>query len=309
MKKINYYILLFLLSTSLNAQSIYEFLKLDLSPRAAALAGSFVSTNDDPNVILYNPAGISYLSERPISVSYLNHLLDINFMGAVYSQEIEGLGRFAAAVTYTNYGSFTEADEFGTKLGEFGASDLLMTVGYSNELDQNFYYGANIKFIYSGIADYSSTGLAFDLGLSYAMPESDLYFGFSALNIGSQLSTYAGTSESLPLDVRVGISKKLTRTPFKLFLSLNKLNESADSFGDRFQNFTFGTEIKLGTSFNIRIGYDNEKRKELKIGSSTGLSGISFGVGFAVSEYVVDYAYSSLGSIGALHRFGLSTSL
>ena len=35
-------------------------------------------------------------------------------------------------------------------------------IGYSNQLDENFYYGANVKFIYSGIEDHYSTGLAVD---------------------------------------------------------------------------------------------------------------------------------------------------
>lgn len=280
-----------------------------MSPRAAALAGSFVAADDDANVIFYNPAGLNLLEGQPVSVSYVSHLLDINYMGAVYSREFKGIGRFAAGVSYINYGSFAETDEFGNRTGDFRAGDLLLTLGYAGAVSENFYYGANIKFIYSSIAEYSSTGIAFDLGLNYQIPDKMWSFGISVLNAGSQLTSYAGKREELPLDVRLGVSKSLAHTPFRFFLSLNKLNGDYETFSDRFNQFTVGAEISLGKTVKLRIGYDNERRRELKIGSTTGLAGISVGFGFKVSSYKVDYSYSSMGSIGSMNRFGISTAL
>lgn len=306
----NIFVILFLFSTLTYSQSTYKFLNLDTSPRAAAVAGSFVSNNDDPNVVFYNPAGINFLQNSPISFSFLKHLMDINSASLVYSKEFESIGRFGATVKYINYGEFTKADENGTRYGNFGAGDLLFMLGYGNKIDLNFYYGANVKFIYSGIGEYSSTAIAFDLGLHYEFPESRWNFGFSILNLGSQLSSYIDTKEDLPLDIRLGFSKQLENLPFRFFWSFNKLNEKHESFWDRFKQITFGGEFKLGQSFRLRFGYDNEKRRELKLGSSTaGLAGFSLGLGFNVSTYTVDYAFSSMGSIGSLHRFGISTNL
>lgn len=302
-------ILLLIISTSLFAQETFNFLRLDQSPRAAALAGSFVSNTDDPNVIFYNPAGISYLEKRPISFSYVMHLLDINSAAISYSQEFEGIGRFAAGVQYINYGSFPETNPSGTITGEFGASELAMVVGYSNELDKNFYYGVNIKFIYSGIADRSSIGLATDIGLHYSIPEERWNFGFSVLNLGSQITQYYNTKENLPIDVRLGFSKTLAHLPFTFYASLNKLNGEYDNIGDRFKQFTIGGEFKMSKVIKIRFGYDNEKRKELKTGGTAGLAGFNLGLGVLVSKYNFDYAFSSLGSIGSLHRIGISTVL
>ena len=289
------------------SQSVYRFLSLDTNPRAAAVAGSFVATNDDPNVIFYNPAGINFLTGMP--VSYLKHLLDFNSASAVISQDFENLGRFATAIQYINYGTFTEANSDGIKTGTFGASDMAFIIGYGNQLGENFYYGSNVKFIYSGIAGYSSTAYAFDVGLHYALPEENWNFGFSILNIGSQISSYAGKREELPLNIRLGFTKQLEKLPFKFFWSFNRLNERYNTFLKRFQQITAGGEFRFGKSFKLRFGYDNEQRKELKIGGTAGLAGFSLGVGFNVSRYVVDYTFSSLGSVGSLHRFGISTSL
>jgi hypothetical protein len=308
MKKLLFALFL-LLSITIYSQSTYKFLILDTSPKAAALAGSFVSNNDDPNVIFFNPAGINFLNNSPISFSFLKHLMDINSASLVYSREFEGLGKFSAAVKYINYGEFTKADANGMTYGNFGAGDVAFMVGYGNRLDQNFYYGANVKFIYSGIEDYSSTAFAFDIGLHYEIPETKWNFGFSILNLGGQLSSYFESKEELPLDMRFGFSKQLENLPFRFYWSFNKLNEKQESFFDRFKQITIGGEFKLGPSFRLRFGYDNEKRKELKIGSTPGLAGFSLGVGFNVSNYMVDYAFSSMGYVGSIHRFGISTNL
>src|SRR4030067_3278305 len=72
-------LILIFVSLNTNAQNTYEFLRLDMSARAGALGGSFVSNNDDPDVIFYNPAGMQLLTDNPISFSFVKHLLDINF--------------------------------------------------------------------------------------------------------------------------------------------------------------------------------------------------------------------------------------
>ena len=291
------------------SQNVYEFLRLDMSPRAAALAGSFVANTDDANVMFYNPAGIGSLKDQPVSFSFVKHLLDINSASLSYSRNFEKIGRFAVGVQYINYGNFTQADEFGNKTGEFGAGDFAFTLGYSNILDKNFYYGVNVKFIYSSIASFSSSAYAFDIGLQYKIPEAKWTIGFSVLNMGSQFSSFGTNKEDLPLDMRLGFSKTLAHLPLTLYFSFNKLSAAYNTLGERFNQFTFGGEIAVSKHLSFRLGYDNEKRSELKVGSTAGFGGFNLGLGINISNYRFDYAYSSLGSIGSLHRLGISTAL
>ncbi|MGE5804238.1 MAG: type IX secretion system protein PorQ [Ignavibacteria bacterium] len=287
----------------------YEFLRLDMSARAGALAGSFISNNDDANVIFYNPAGLKLLSENPISFSFAKHLLDINLASISYSTQLFDIGRIGAAVKYINYGTFTSADDVGREGGEFGAGDVVFILGYANELDVNFYYGANVKVIYSSIEKYSSSALAADLGLHYAFPEQLLNIGFSVLNLGSQLSSYADTKEELPLDIAFGLSKRLEHLPLRLSLDFHKLNEEREDFVQHFKAFTVGAEFSLSKVLRLRLGYDNEKRTELKVGSFAGIAGFNVGLGAIISDYNFDYGFSSWGAIGAIHRISVSTAL
>ena len=307
MKKLVAIALSVLISSTITAQT-YDFLRLDISPRAAALAGSYVATGDDPNVIFYNPAGINLLKGTPVSFSFLKYLMDINAASLSASTEISGIGRFGAAIDYINYGTFTNADENGNDLGTFSAGEMAFLVGYGNQLDVNFYYGVNVKFIYSSIAGVSSSGLAADFGLFYTIPDQKWNFGFSVLNAGKQIKSYYSVKEDLPLDVRLGFSKELAKLPFRFFWSFNRMNDSQSKILAHFKQITFGGEFKVGQSLRLRFGYDNTKRNDLQIGTSAGLAGIDVGFGILIKSYSIDYSLSSLGSIGALHRIGISTN-
>jgi len=311
MRKIAAFIILTLFlsncSYSQAGESVYDFLRLDMSARAAALGGSFNSNADDPDVIFYNPAGLGLLSNTPVSFSYFKHLLDINLASFAISKEYKGIGRFGAAVKYINYGSFTGADENANKTGDFSASEVAFILGYSNKLDENFYYGANIKFIYSGISSYSSTGMAVDLGLHYSFPAQQVEIGASALNLGGQLSKYGDVSEDLPVDVQVGISKKMSHLPLRVSLDFHRLNQSRDNFFQKFKAFSIGGEFLLSKVLTLRLGYDNERRSDLKIGTFAGMAGFNIGFGVKIKDYKFDYGYSSMGQIGSFNRIGVST--
>jgi hypothetical protein len=290
------------------SNTTYSFLRDDVSARAAALAGSFVSVTNDPNMLFYNVAGLGTLDVPRGSVGFFKHLLDINSGYVSYSQKIEGIGHVGAGITYTNYGSFTETDEAGNDLGSFGASDLSFAVGYANELEQNLTYGASVKVIYSAIAGVSSTALAADAGILYVIPESKITLGASIRNLGSQLSPYLSTRENLPLDVTIGGSIVPRGLPLLLNVNLHRLNDDVSTFIDRFKNFSIGGEFTLSKVVQLRFGYDNARRKDLKLGTSSGMAGFSAGLGINTGDYRIDYAISSLGKVGNFHRISIGST-
>lgn len=295
-------VLLFGIVPQILGQNTYDFLRLNSSPRAAALGGAYVAIANDPNIIFYNPAGITNIENIPISFSFLKHLMDINSVSLASTFNIDGIGKFASSLQYINYGDFDERDESGNKLGNFNPSDLAFTIAYGNSFDDNLTYGVGLKLIYSNIADNSSLGIAGDLGIQYLLPENGWSFGLSVLNLGNQLTYYNEISEDLPTSIQLGGSKKLAHMPLQIFFALTRLNNE-----DRFEYFNIGAEFTLSKIIQLRFGYDNIKREEYKVASSSGLGGFSFGVGIDVKGYDVDYAFSSMGNIGALHQIGITT--
>ncbi len=301
-------ITLILFGNLYSQSSTYEFLRLDLSARAAALAGSFVSNNDDPDVIFYNPAGLQFLGKPEASFSFVKHLLDINLASLAYTTDLPKIGRVGAAVKYINYGTFTEADEFGNKIGTFSAGEFAFLLGYSNLLGKNISYGVNAEFIFSKIADRVSTAAAFDVGLHYAIPSDMIDFGFAILNVGSQITSYYNTKEKLPLDIAFGVSKRMEHLPVRLSLDFHDLDRQQDTFFQKFSSFSLGAEFYLSKVLTLRFGYNNQQRSDLAVGQSAGLAGIDLGLGALISGYRFDYGYSSLGLIGSINRISVSTT-
>ena len=291
------------------SNSTYSFLRADVGARAAALAGSFVSITDDPTALFYNPAALATMDARRGSAGFFKHLLDINSGHLVYTREFEGLGHFGAGVLYTNYGSFTETDENGNERGNFSAGDVALALGYGNTIRENLYWGGTLKFIYSSIAGYSSTAIAADAGILFLIPESRAALGLSVRNAGTQLSSYLSSSEPLPLDVTLGGSIVPKGLPLLLNLAFHRLNDDNGQFFDRFRSFTIGGEFTISRVLQLRIGFDNAVRKDLKVGTSAGLAGFSAGLGITTGDYRIDYAISLLGNIGSLHRISLATTL
>jgi len=298
-----------LLSSNLFSQSAFEFLKLDASARSAAIGGAFVSNVDDPNSIFYNPSSIQFVEPNSVSFGFLKHLLDVNSGFASYTTKITGVGKVGFGLMYTNYGNFDELDEFGNASGSFSAGDLGIVANYSSLIRENLSYGVNVKLIYSSIYNVNSVAFAGDFGLLYYDAPKQFSAGISILNVGSQLKAYYNSKEKLPVDVRLGMSKKLEHTPFRLYLEFTKLNQSEKGIFSGFSNFILGGEIYTSSALTLRFGFNNEKRKEFKVGTTTGTEGFNLGLGINLSGYKFDYALSSFGKIGLLHRINLTTSL
>ncbi|HTR80836.1 MAG TPA: type IX secretion system protein PorQ [Bacteroidota bacterium] len=299
------------IDSSLEAQSTtYSFLLSDVSARSAAMAGSFVSMADDINTIFYNPAGLATVTQPQASFGYLKNLLDINSGYASYAQDISGIGMVGFGVNYVNYGTFDETDELANKIGTFGAGDLALSVGYANELEENLSYGVAGKFIYSSIADARSSAVAADLGILYLIPGANpMSLGASLLNLGTQLNPYLDTRESLPLELKIGGTIKPQHLPLLLNLDFHHLNESQENFASHFKAFSVGGEFTLSKELRFRFGYNNERRQDLQLGTSSGLAGFSFGGGLVIKNLRFDYAFVSLGKIGSFNSVAVAMNL
>jgi len=304
---------LLLLSNSLFAQDkVYDFLNLERSARIAALGGNSVSFAGDLNAFFQNPAVLNAETDRRGAFSFQKHLLDINSGCAVYGRTFESIGDVAVGISYVNYGSFDETDERGNMIGSFSAQDLALQVGYAFDLEQYDYgdlrAGVSIKYIYSSIANYASSALAFDIGLIFLVPDSHFEIGFALTNYGWQLAKYDDKSEDLPTDMSLAFTTRPEGLPLALTVGLVQLNNDL-SLTEKVKHFTLGGEFSLGKYVSLRLGYNNALHNDVKSGDSAAMAGASAGLGILYRAFHFDYAISSWGAIGSLHQFSISTIL
>ncbi len=287
----------------------FDFLRLDVSARAAAMGGSFVTTSDDPNVIFYNPAGLATLEGKRVSFGFFKHLLDINSGYASFGTQIPSFGSIGVGIVYIDYGEFKQIGEEGQDIGTFSAGEFALSSGYADQLESGLRYGVNAKLIFSSIAGYHSSGAAVDLGLQYeAIPER-LVLGASLMNLGTQFNPYVTTREKLPLDFKIGATIYPEHLPAAISLAFNKLSDRQEKLLDHLRAFSLGIEFTASPNVLLRFGYNNEQRRDLKIGSSAGLAGFSLGGGFTNGSYILDYAFTSYGAIGEIHRISIALPL
>ena len=289
--------------------TIFPFLRSMVSARMAGLGGSTVSMPNDPSNVVLNPAVLPTLEHQKIAGTFIKYALDINAGYATYNQEIEDVGTFAVTASFTSYGAFDRANHEGIVTGTFGASDVVLGVSFARELDTLITYGVTAKVLHSSLDDMASTAIALDAGLLFRFPASRTNLGVSVINIGTQLSTYDGTSDALPLDMRLGVNHRLRGLPLLVNVSLNHLTDDVPSFFDRFLNFSVGGELYLGKVIQVRVGYDNATRNTSGVNVATQLTGLSAGIGIALPSLDFDYALSSIGASVLLHRVSVAVRI
>lgn len=315
----------------------YEFLNLPAGSRIAALGGNNVSHYDnDVNFVLNNPALLRGEMHNRMAINYINYLADINFGYVSYAYNLKDIGTFAGGIQYINYGTFLQADETGEILGEFVPSEYSFNISYAKSITPKLQYGVNLKTIYSSFFSYFSSGLALDAGLAYIDTANLFSAGLVVKNLGIQLKPYTpGNQEPLPLDVQIGLTKKLQHAPFRfsvtamnllnwnlsytsVFSNTYQLDEESDGnffnkmgdIGDEFiRHFILGVEIVPHPNFYIALGYNYRRRTELAITTMPKLVGMSIGFGLHLSKFNISYGLASYHLAGSSNHFTLGINL
>lgn len=312
----------------------YDFLNLTKSARVAALGGNFLTIHDhDLSLALANPSLISPEMNHTLSLNFIDSYNGSNFGFASYGFNINKLGNFAGTMQYISYGKTDNTDESGNVLGQFSAGEYAFNVGWARMLDSIFSVGANVKFIYSGLETYHSTGLAVDIAGSY-VPNESFCASIIFRNIGRQLSTYSTAGlEPLPFEIQAGISKKLAHVPFRYSLLFQHLEKWDLSYTDpnssnnslagetvsksRMENFAnnalrhliIGGEFIPAKFLSIRLGYNYLRREEMRVATKTGMVGFSWGIGLKISKFNFSYSRAAYHLVGSPNYLSISTNL
>ncbi|NIW79443.1 MAG: hypothetical protein GWN16_08310, partial [Calditrichae bacterium] len=177
-------------------------------------------------------------------------------------------------------------------------------------LGEGFDYGLNLKFIYSSLEDFNASGMAVDAGLIYAVPYvSDLCFAVSLANLGFMFDNYTTQEEKLPLNLRVGFSKRLEHLPLLFTASLNDITLKTEDEIDFIKRFSLGGEFDISEVVKFRLGYDNNVNRNVKPLDGRNFGGISAGLGVIWDKFRFDYAFVSYGDLGSQNRLAVTGRL
>ena len=288
-----------LLSSVLHAgaqesQTVYNFLRLPVSAHAAALGGSGITLiEDDATLIFHNPALINNITDRTMNLNFMTYMEGATTASSSFIRAAGERGTWGVMGQFMSYGTMKETNVSGQQTGEFSAKDIALGGSFAYSLSEKFTGGITAKFIASYIGQYNSLGACVDLGLNYYDSQSELSVSAVARNLGGQLSAYEDDFERMPLDLQLGITKRLLGSPLRLSASLVRLNDWEYGLG---KHIVIGADLILSPQFYIAAGYNAMRASEMKIteddGSSAHGAGLSIGGGLQLERLKLHLAYA-----------------
>lgn len=319
--------------------AVFDFVNVPNSARVTALGGAVYTIKDkDLSLFSYNPALIDSVSiDNKVTATFGSLFAAQTGITNGYAAYGTSLKSFPLliGISYLNYGSFERTNEFGDKLGEFGANDIMISISSSLPVTEKISVGTAIKPVYSQISKYNANAILADLGAVYNDTAKLMTASVVLSNFGFVYDNYEkGVKSPVPFSVSAGFTKKFQHAPFRITLSLRDLQSFSLRYEERededilsglgddheksrfdkisdeaIRHIAVGFEALFGKNFFIAAGYDFRAGKEMTIDSRFGGVGISWGMGFRVARYKISYGNKKYHLAGGTNFFTLNIDL
>ena len=129
--------------------------------------------------------------------------------------------------------------------------------------------------------------------MNYLDEERGWSISATAKNLGGQVKAYQEEFDKIPIDLLLGVSKRLDAAPLRFSVTFSRLNRWDTRF---IQHVALGADFFIGESVYIGAGYNFRHRDEMKIsendGSSSHGAGLSVGGGLTLKRFKLNVAYA-----------------
>ena len=293
------------------SQEAYSFLRLPVRAHVAALGGDNITINDDdPTLIFHNPALIAGVTDKSLNLNYMTYMEGCKTASASFVKAYKERATWGVSAQYMDYGKMKQTTVENIDQGEFSAKDIALAGTFTYLLGNKVSGGITARFISSTIGSYSSAAVAIDLGINYLNEETGLSLSAVAKNLGGQVKAYNDEFERIPLDLQIGITKRLIGSPLRLSATLTRLNNWDQGL---IKHLAIGGDLLLGTQFYVSAGYNFRRSSEMKINDSEGDSnhgaGVSLGGGIQLQRFKLNVGYAKYHVSASSLLFNVTYSL
>ncbi|HLD28884.1 MAG TPA: PorV/PorQ family protein [bacterium] len=303
-----------------------QFLKIGAGARGIGLGSAYTAIANDITALYWNPAGLNHMKQKEFGFMHASWLAGTNYefagIGLPLSNHTIGIGAM-----YLNSGKLEGRSETGEPGGDFGASDLCVTISGARRIRVNdkrekvngnqIDMGVSLKLIEQRIADEKANGIALDLGMSwqalsgqrsvsrlshnsYRLP---IAFGLAIKNIGTKMK-FINEAYNLPLTITAGGG-------YNLLGSLVLTADISREIYDRKTSLSMGIEYSPMNIISLRAGYLYQAAYKLLTSSNnlfaneksiSDFTGLSAGLGINYSGYNLDYSLVPYADLGLTNR-------
>lgn len=299
----------------------FQFLKITVDPRGAAMGETVAANAFDASALYWNPALAAQPERMQIGFSHTAYYADVAVYYAAAYRRVGGvtLGASLQALDSGEMEVTTEFSPLGT--GEtFRFTDLGLGLTVAQQLTDLFSYGVTARLIRESTADITTATGLFDVGVFYRVGETGAQMAVSIRNFGID-GTPTGELERVVLEdegtvVESEFESITPPTIFHLGVSYNAFRNDPNNAllisgqlnnpNDNAENFNVGIEYTWSRMLALRAGY--------RFGIEE-YSVPSFGAGFIVpglggtADVRFDYAFTQLDRLGNVHRVGVNLGL
>ena len=299
----------------------FQFLKIPVDARAAALGQTVVASASDVGALYWNPALAANSVGIQAGFYHTAYFADValDYAGVIYPLTGSNivLGASLQTLDSGDMDVTTEFQPFGT--GEtFRLRDLALGVTFSQRLTDLFSYGLTSKYVRESVAGLTTSTVVFDVGFFYRVGTTGLDMAVSVRNFGID-GTPDGTLDrevisSTPTVQETEFEAITPPTTFHMGVVYHAMKQSDDQSlqvsaqlnnpNDNAENWNLGVEYGWNDLLFLRTGY--RFGIEEYTAPSFGL-GLKLPVAGPVLRF--DYGFNRLERLGTVNRIGLNLSL
>ena len=294
-------------------RTAFQFLKIGVGARQAALGEASVALVRDVSAAFWNPGGISGIERYEASLTYTRWLAEMNYAGAAVGARVRGIGTFALSVAALDYGDIPEAivgtGNSDPRTGNtFSGGDFMAGLSYARDFTDRLAIGVGVKYLHEDLWEESAGTLAFDIGTNYEVGYRGIRIAMAAQNLSGSVSWRADSltdrteGYDLPLIFRVGVAGDVVGPdafvrvdgPHRLVAAVEAIN--TNDFSERLH---VGLEYTFSDLLALRGGY--------RMNYAEGNWSVGAGLRPTIGSMRVrlDYAYVGYEFLDAPHRLSV----
>ncbi|MDE2996369.1 MAG: PorV/PorQ family protein [Bacteroidota bacterium] len=298
----------------------FQFLKVPVDARGAALGEAVVADAQGVSALIWNPALAARQPGIQAGFHHTAYFVDVTLDFAAVTYRLPRGIALGASLQTMNSGEMNVTTEFEpTGTGQtFRLIDVAAGLTLSQQLTDLFAYGITTKYIQESVAGLTASTVAFDLGIHYAVGSTGARMAVSVRNFGFDGRPEGELEHAVIADDPVVVESEFeSMTPptmFHLGFAYDLLQGSEQNRvtllaqlnnpNDNAEHWTIGSEYAFSDTFFLRAGY----RFGVEEGDAPSL-GAGVEIPFSGRMFGVDYGFNRLERLGNVHRFGLNISL
>jgi hypothetical protein len=254
-----------------------SYLKVGVGARSVAIGNAVVSHVDDASAMGWNPGALPLLTGTNAELMHQDGLDGLRNEFAALAHAFGG--RHGAGISFQ--GAWTNPlkkyDLSGQYEGEFGYSDIGLSVGYGFSPIERVGVGAAVEYLREAIDAFTATGLAWNFGVQAReiLPRTDA--GFAVLHFGSDMK-YETQAFRLPLTIQGGVSHLV---PLSALGGTVRLAVEVRKVRDEEACGLVGAEYEYQHAARVQVGYRSGQDSE----------SVSFGMGAGKGRIRGQYSF------------------